>query len=576
MSQPLLSIQNLGISFTNGNQLKPAVQDISFTVGHGEVVAVVGESGSGKSVSALSILQLLDPKNTRYTSGEIMFSRDGHHCVNLLNLDGKSMRRIRGADIAMVFQEPMTALNPVFTCGQQVTEAIRAHLSIPRDAARQKCLDLFRQVQLPEPERIFSSYPHEISGGQKQRVMIAMAISCQPALLIADEPTTALDVTVQKSILELLAQLRAQTNMGMLFITHDFGVVKDIADRVVVLYRGAIVEQNTKEAIFRDPRHPYTKALLNCRPILYPKGKRLPVVADFLQNDQPAPATSQLPTGSPSGEQAISGQAPIPLLTVDALSVQYPVKRNFWGSATAFKKAVDSVSFEVYQGETLGLVGESGCGKTSLGRALLRLIPSCNGKILYQGKDLNSMEGKELRTLRQELQIVFQDPYSSLNPRITIGDAILEAMTVQGLGKGPRDRKDRVMALLEKVQLQSDHFNRYPHAFSGGQRQRIGIARALALEPRFIVFDESVSALDVSVQAQVLNLINDLKASFNFTALFISHDLGVVRYISDRIMVMQAGKIEELGNAETVFNHPRAAYTRKLLNAIPGNEYPAN
>lgn len=576
MSQPLLSIQNLGISFTNGNQLKPAVQDISFTVGHGEVVAVVGESGSGKSVSALSILQLLDPKNTRYTSGEIMFSRDGHHSVNLLNLDGKSMRRIRGADIAMVFQEPMTALNPVFTCGQQVTEAIRAHLSIPRDAARQKCLDLFRQVQLPEPERIFSSYPHEISGGQKQRVMIAMAISCQPALLIADEPTTALDVTVQKSILELLAQLRAQTNMGMLFITHDFGVVKDIADRVVVLYRGAIVEQNTKEAIFRDPRHPYTKALLNCRPILYPKGKRLPVVADFLQNDQPAPATSQLPTGSPSGEQAISGQAPIPLLTVDALSVQYPVKRNFWGSATAFKKAVDSVSFEVYQGETLGLVGESGCGKTSLGRALLRLIPSCNGKILYQGKDLNSMEGKELRTLRQELQIVFQDPYSSLNPRITIGDAIMEAMTVQGLGKGPRERKDRVMALLEKVQLQSDHFNRYPHAFSGGQRQRIGIARALALEPRFIVFDESVSALDVSVQAQVLNLINDLKASFNFTALFISHDLGVVRYISDRIMVMQAGKIEELGNAETVFNHPRAAYTRKLLNAIPGNEYPAN
>lgn len=542
---------------------------------HGEVVAIVGESGSGKSVSALSILQLLDRKSTRFTNGEIIFSKDGLQSVNLLELEEKAMRRIRGSDIGMVFQEPMTALNPVFTCGQQVTEAIRAHLNLSTAGARQKCLELFRQVQLPEPERIFKSYPHEISGGQKQRVMIAMAISCQPALLIADEPTTALDVTVQKNILGLLAELRAQTNMGMLFITHDLGVVKDIADRVIVLYRGSIVEQNTKEAIFTAPAHPYTKALLNCRPILYPKGKRLPVVADFLQNDQPPTAPPPMAEAFPTKDKMITSQAPIPLLTVEDLSVQYPVKRNFWGRDIAFKKAVDSVSFEVYQGETLGLVGESGCGKTSLGRALLRLIPSCNGKILYQGQDLNSMEGRDLRNLRRELQIVFQDPYSSLNPRITIGDAILEAMTVQGLGKDPRDRKDRVMALLEKVQLQSDHFNRYPHAFSGGQRQRIGIARALALEPRFIVFDESVSALDVSVQAQVLNLINDLKASFNFTALFISHDLGVVRYISDRIMVMQAGKIEETGTSEMVFNHPRAAYTRKLLNAIPGNEYPA-
>jgi peptide/nickel transport system ATP-binding protein len=576
LSKPLLSIQNLTVSFTDGDRLRPAVQNISFTMGHGEVVAVVGESGSGKSVSALSILQLLDRKNTRFTNGEIIFSKDGLQSVNLLELEEKAMRRIRGSDIGMVFQEPMTALNPVFTCGQQVTEAIRAHHHLSAARARQKCLELFRQVQLPEPERIFKSYPHEISGGQKQRVMIAMAISCQPALLIADEPTTALDVTVQKSILGLLAELRAQTNMGMLFITHDLGVVKDIADRVIVLYRGSIVEQNTKEAIFTAPAHPYTKALLNCRPILYPKGKRLPVVADFLQNEQPPPATPPMAEAFPTKDKMITSQAPIPLLTVEDLSVQYPVKRNFWGRDIAFKKAVDRVSFEVYQGETLGLVGESGCGKTSLGRALLRLIPSCSGRILYQGKDLNRMEGRDLRNLRKELQIVFQDPYSSLNPRITIGDAILEAMTVQGLGAGPRDRKDRVMALLEKVQLQSDHFSRYPHAFSGGQRQRIGIARALALEPRFIVFDESVSALDVSVQAQVLNLINDLKASFNFTALFISHDLGVVRYISDRIIVMQAGKIEEMGNAETVFNHPRAAYTRKLLNAIPGNEYPAN
>lgn len=573
MQQPLLSIRNLAISFTDGSQLRPAVQDISFTVNRGEVVAVVGESGSGKTVSALSILQLLSRKSTRFTNGSISFSKDGEDPVNLLNLDAKALRKIRGAAIGMIFQEPMTALNPVFTCGEQLVETLKAHLHCTTDQARQKCLELFSQVQLPEPDRIFKSYPHEISGGQKQRVMIAIAICCQPALLIADEPTTALDVTVQKSILELLASLQAQTNMGMLFITHDFGVVKDIADRVIVLYRGAIVEQNTTAAIFANPQHPYTRALLACRPILYTKGRKLPVVADFLDSGLPAVAINPQPP-QPSKPPATAQDTC--LLTIENLSVQYPAKRNFLGRPISFHQAVDAVSFEIYEGETLGLVGESGCGKTSLGRALLRLIPINSGQILYQGKDLAALHGKALRNLRKELQIVFQDPYSSLNPGMRIGDALVEAMRVQGIGNSHQDRKARTIDLLEKVQLNAGHFDRYPHAFSGGQRQRIGIARALAVNPRFIVFDESVSALDVSVQAQVLNLINELKASFNFTALFISHDLGVIRYLSDRVLVMQAGKIVESGTAAMVFNEPRSAYTRKLLEAIPGNHYPVN
>lgn len=548
------------------------MQDINFTVHRGEVVAVVGESGSGKSVSALSILQLLSRKSTRFTNGQIIFSKDGHATVNLLELEEKALRRIRGADIGMIFQEPMTALNPVFTCGQQVTETIRAHLRLDARAAREKCLELFRQVQLPDPERILRSYPHEISGGQKQRVMIAMAICCQPNLLIADEPTTALDVTVQKNILELLANLQARNNMGMLFITHDLGVVKDIADRVIVLYRGAIVEQNTTTGIFNNPQHPYTKALLACRPMLYAKGRKLPVVADFLDAGQgPAIGPESAGQGPPASPTATPQTS---LMTIENLTVQYPSQRNFFGRPTHFKKAVDNISFDIFEGETLGLVGESGCGKTSLGRALLRLIPISSGRLLYQGRDLASLQGKALRTLRKELQIVFQDPYSALNPRITIGEAMAEAMLVQGIGTSARDRRDRVVSLLEKVQLGAGHFDRYPHAFSGGQRQRIGIARALAVNPRFIVFDESVSALDVSVQAQVLNLINDLKAAFKFTALFISHDLGVVRYISDRIMVMRNGQIEESGPAETIFKQPRSAYTRKLLEAIPGNDNP--
>ncbi|MBZ5859176.1 ABC transporter ATP-binding protein [Flavihumibacter profundi] len=569
MQQPLLTIQDLTVDFNQGEKRTRAIDNITFTVNRGEIVAIVGESGSGKSVTSLSLLQLLPQKITNFPSGKLLFSEDGKTTINLLTLSGPALRNIRGSAISMIFQEPMTSLNPVFTCGNQVIEAIRAHQEISTSQAREQCLDLFRKVRLPDPERIMKCYPHEISGGQKQRVMIAMAISCDPALLIADEPTTALDVTVQKSILELLASLQAQTNMGLIFISHDLGVVKDIAHRVVVMYRGKIVEQNTTEAIFNHPAHPYTKALLACRPILHPRGRRLPVVSDFWQ---PGNNFSEqvIAPAIQSVQKNYSGSTP--LLQIDALKVWFPTGRNFFGRPATFTKAVDGISFNVLEGETLGVVGESGCGKTTLGRALLRLIPVTGGQILHRGKDLLSLKGRSLQKLRKDIQIVFQDPYASLNPRITVGEAIKEAMQVHGIGANSRERKEKVVELLEKVNLQADHFNRFPHTFSGGQRQRIGIARALALNPGFIVFDESVSALDVSVQAQVLNLINDLKAEFGFTALFISHDLGVVRYISDRILVMQSGRMAEIGPAESVFSHPQSDYTKNLLDSIPGNQ----
>lgn len=567
MTHPLLTIENLVVDFGSGPGKTRAVDDITFTVNRGEIVAIVGESGSGKSVTSLSLLQLLPKKETHFPSGKLLFSKDGSLPCDLLGLSGTPLRKIRGADIAMIFQEPMTSLNPVFTCGDQVMEAIREHQKYSRTQARERTLDLFRLVKLSDPERILSAYPHEISGGQKQRVMIAMAISANPALLIADEPTTALDATVQKSILELLANLQAQTNMGLILITHDFGVVQEIAHKVVVMYRGRILEQNTTAEIFRNPVHPYTKALLACRPILHPKGTQLPVVSDFWQPGQEN-FQANLNEPKPAIVQPVSGK---PLLKIEDLKVWFPAKKNLLGKATAFTRAVDGVDFDVMQGETLGIVGESGCGKTTLGRTLLRLVPATGGRVLHKGNDILALPKKDLQELRKEFQIVFQDPYASLNPRITIGEAIQEAMQVHNIGHSTKSRREKVVELLEKVNLQSDHYNRYPHAFSGGQRQRIGIARALAIDPGIIVFDESVSSLDVSVQAQVLNLINDLKREFGFTALFISHDLGVVRYISDRILVMKSGLVEEIGVAEKVFNHPESAYTRKLLDAISGN-----
>jgi len=573
---PLLSIQNLSVDFMAESGTTQAVKNISFSVNKAEIVALVGESGSGKSVTSLSILQLLPAPPARYSSGKILFSENGQEQTDLLKKDTGSLRDIRGNKIAMIFQEPMTSLNPVFTCGEQVLEALLAHAQHPADkrisktGARQKVIEWFEKVKLPNPETIFSRYPHQLSGGQKQRVMIAMALCCEPYLLICDEPTTALDVSVQKTILQLIKELQQQLGMGVIFITHDLGVVAEIADRTIVMYKGEIVEQNTVQKIFTHPQHPYTKGLLACRPILHEKGKRLPVVSDFLEMNSavrgPNPTAIGSETTGPISDFRLA--APV-LLAVKNLSVWFPSKKTFFGKTLSYTKAVDDISFEIYKGETMGLVGESGCGKTTLGRALLRLIEPTAGQIIYDGVDLTAKKKDELRPLRKDIQIIFQDPYSSLNPRLTIGSAITEPLKVHHILAGDKARKDKAIELLEKVDLGPEHFNRYPHEFSGGQRQRIVIARALALNPSFLVCDESVSALDVSVQAQVLNLLSDLKKEFGFTIIFISHDLSVVRYISDRIMVMNKGKIEESGIADNIYFNPASAYTKKLIASIP-------
>ena len=561
--QPLLSINNLSLDFISESGSTNALKNISFSVNRGEIVALVGESGSGKSVTALSILQLLPSPPAKFTTGEIPFSENGADSTDLLQKTRNEMLGIRGNKIAMIFQEPMTSLNPVLTCGDQVMEVILLHKKVTKTEAKQQTIDWFEKVKLPNPDTIFNRYPHQLSGGQKQRVMIAMAMCCEPALLICDEPTTALDVTVQKTVLQLIKELQKQSNMGVIFITHDLGVVAEIADRAVVMYKGEIVEQNTVKEVFINPQHPYTKALLACRPVNHERGKRLPVVSDFLEE-------KILNTGQGIINKEVRGTFDQQiLLAVEKLSVWFPAKKTFFGKASSFTKAVDDVSFEVLKGETLGLVGESGCGKTTLGRTLLRLIEPTAGKITYNGIDLTAKKRDDLRSLRKEVQIIFQDPYSSLNPRITIGAAIAEPMKVHAILATSKERKNKVIELLEKVNLKAEHFTRYPHEFSGGQRQRIVIARALALNPSFIVCDESVSALDVSVQAQVLNLLNDLKKEFGFTVIFISHDLSVVRYISDRILVMNKGKIEETGNADDIYFNPQSDYTKKLIASIP-------
>ncbi len=562
--EPLLSIEGLNIHFTSDGSISAAVKSNSFSINKGELVAIVGESGSGKSVTALSILQLL-PKQA-VVRGKALFFNAHQQPVDLFKLSDKEINSIRGNQIAMIFQEPMTSLNPVFTCGYQVMEAIQLHQKVNKETARKKTIELFEKVNLPDPDNLISRYPHELSGGQKQRVMIAMAMSCNPALLIADEPTTALDVTVQKTILELIKSLQQQNNMGVIFITHDLGVVADIADKIVVMRNGEIVEQGFTKDILNNPQHPYTKALLACRPAGQPKGKRLPLVSDFINESEVLIEK----TSAPEEQQTTKYKPLTAVLEIQNLSVSFPVKKNLFGKATQYFKAVDDVSFTVQQGDIVGLVGESGCGKTTLGRSILQLIKPTSGKILLNGNDLINTNAEVLRKIRKDLQIVFQDPYGSLNPRITIGDAILEPLKVHSVLNNNKQRKEKVMELLEKVSLDTSHFHRYPHQFSGGQRQRICIARALALNPSFLIFDESVSALDVSVQAQVLNLLNGLKAEFGFTAIFISHDLSVVHYICNRILVMYKGKIVEEGTADQVYHHPANAYTKNLLNAIPG------
>lgn len=571
---PLLSIQNLTVGFRQQGKITHALQGISFNVKKNEIVAIVGESGSGKSVTSLAVLQLLPVPSAEYMDGKILFSENGINDVDLIGLPLKNMQSLRGNQIGMIFQEPMTALNPVYTCGNQVMEAMRIHQALTANEAKQKVLRLFEKVKLPDPAAMFKRYPHEISGGQKQRVMIAMALCSRPLLLIADEPTTALDVTVQQDILHLLKDLQADLRMGIIFISHDLGLVAEIADRVVVMYKGKIVEENTVQNIFTNPRHPYTKALLACRPVLHSKGERLPVVNDFMEVNENGDIFSRDKSWEKQNsvteiKTKETVTASIPLLEVNDLKVWFLKNKTILGKNIDYIKAVNGVSFSISKGETIGLVGESGCGKTTLGRSVLRLIEPTSGTISFKGTNLLDFSTAAVRHIRKDLQIIFQDPYSSLNPRISVGSAIQEAMYVHGIGASGSQRKDLLVDILEKVDLKADHYNRYPHEFSGGQRQRIGIARALALNPSFIICDESVSALDVSVQAQVLNLLNDLKKEFGFAVLFISHDLSVVRYISDRIMVMYKGKIEESGEAEEIYNNPQTVYTRKLIEAIP-------
>ena len=551
----ILSVQNLSISFGENE----VIHHISYDLNKNEILGIVGESGSGKSVSSLAILGLLPKKISKITSGSILY--ENH---DLTTLSSKAFQTIRGKKIAMIFQEPMSSLNPSMTCGKQVQEVLLQHESLSKTEAKQQTLSLFEQVKLPDSNRVYDAYPHEISGGQKQRVMIAMAIACKPDILIADEPTTALDVTVQRSIIELLKDLQAKTKMSILFITHDLALISEIANRVLVMYKGNIVEQGTVLDIFKAPQHTYTKALINSRPSLETRLKILPTIQDYLNNS----VSKEVITSEQRKLNHETLYSKPPLLEVINVEKEYVYKSGWFSKPTTFK-AVNNVSFKLYEGETLGLVGESGCGKSTLGNAILQLDKATAGKILYKGIDITKLSKTATRHLRKDIQIIFQDPYSSLNPRIPVGEAIMEPMIVHKLYNSHKERKEKMLNILNRVGLSEDYYNRYPHEFSGGQRQRIGIARTIALQPKLIVCDESVSALDISVQAQVLNLLNELKATFGFTYIFISHDLAVVKYMSDQLLVMNQGRIEELDDADTIYNHPKRDYTKKLIHAIP-------
>ena len=556
---PILSIQNLRVAFKSNTGLNEVLHGISYDLFPNEILGIVGESGSGKSVASLAIMGLLPPKKSVVSTGDILFKNK-----NILHYSQKELEALRGQKIAMIFQEPMSALNPSMSCGAQVEELLFQHTSLSKKEVKEKVIQLFNEVKIPTPHETFKKYPHEISGGQQQRVMIAMAIACKPDILIADEPTTALDVTVQKDIIELLKTLQKECKMSVIFISHDLALVSEIADRILVMYQGSIIESGPTKSIFKTPKENYTKALIGARPTLKSRLKQLPTISDFLSNTISKSVISK--SSRTKKHKEIYSQAP--LLEVINLEKIYFSNPSFFGTKTAFK-AVDTVSFKVYAGETMGLVGESGCGKSTLGKAILQLDKATAGTLNYKGKDITNLHKKEMRALRKEIQIIFQDPYASLNPRLTVGEAIMEPMKVHRLFSSDKERKTKTLEILEKVGLDPSHFDRYPHEFSGGQRQRIGIARTIAVEPKLIICDESVSALDISVQAQVLNLLNVLKEDYGFTYIFISHDLAVVKFMSDQLMVMNKGKIEELGEADAIYDNPQKAYTKALIDAIP-------
>ena len=557
-TKKILDVSGLNISFGKNKKTTTVVNSIDFSLYENEILAIVGESGSGKSVTSKAIMGLLSDKNT-HIKGRIEFEQ-----TSLLSISPKEFAGLRGNDIAMIFQEPMSALNPSLTCGFQVAEILLHHNKVTASQVKKEVLQLFEKVKLPRPQDIYTSYPHQISGGQMQRVIIAMAIACKPKILIADEPTTALDVTVQKEILQLLKDLQKQTGMSVLFISHDLALVCELADRVVVMYKGSIIEKGSVKEIFEAPKMPYTKALLASRPTLDVRYKILPTIASIADN-------SFTPKSISAQQRAKKHQkiyTKTPLLRVENIAKSYFSKVGFFGQTQEIK-AVNGISFDVFEGETLGLVGESGCGKSTLGKVILQLEKATKGAIFYKGKEITSLKSKDLRSLRKDIQLIFQDPYASLNPRKIIGEAIMEPMEVHDIGGSKKQQKEKAMKLLSRVGLESSYFHRYPHELSGGQRQRVGIARTIAMEPKLVICDESVSALDISVQAQVLNLLNELKEDFGFTYIFISHDLAVVKYMADQLLVMNQGAIEELGDADEIYANPVKKYTKKLIDSIP-------
>lgn len=556
--KPIISIQNLNISFQNRGAQNKVVHDISFEIMPNQIVGVVGESGSGKSVTSMAMMGLL-PKNITKVTGEVLYSN-----VSLLDLEPKELRKIVGKEISMIFQEPMTSLNPSLTCGEQVAEVLELHTHLSKKEIEAEVLELFQKVKLPRAKKMMTQYPHELSGGQKQRVMIAMAIACKPNLLIADEPTTALDVRVQDEIILLLKELQQETGMSILFITHDLALIAEIAEQVIVMQKGKIVEQGSVKQVFLHPQEIYTKALINAKPKLNIRLKELPSVTSYLKDD----FVEEVYTDEERNQFHQKLYKQQPLLEVKNLKTYYTSKNN-WFAKPNVVKGVDDVSFKVYEGETVGLVGESGSGKSTIGRTILGLEKATAGEIWYHGVNLLSLNSSERKKYRQEIQLIFQDPYSSLNPSMKVGEAILEPMVRHNVLASNQERKIYIDQLLEKVGLEKEHYHRYPHEFSGGQRQRIGIARALALQPKLIICDESVSALDVSVQAQVLNLLNKLKKEFEFTYLFISHDLSIVKFMSDQLIVLNQGKIEEIGDADMIYKLPQKTYTKALIEAIP-------